>query len=132
MRLNSSTEPAASDLPGLLRTRSPSSYRPCRRGPEAENTCGGESKKRFQNQEDYLLSLGATYVFASTDNVAEKLAKEKQSLPILAFDFSGGSLHGLTVAKWLARDGKVVLVPAAAEIPAAHEKAVIPWNEILR
>ncbi|PFH32128.1 DnaJ domain-containing protein [Besnoitia besnoiti] len=79
----------------------------------------------------YLRSLGATDVFAPHDNVTKCLRKTRQSLPLVAFELSGGSLGGLTVAAWVARGGKVVLVHAAGDIPAVTEKATIPWTELL-
>ncbi|PHJ24190.1 hypothetical protein CSUI_001963 [Cystoisospora suis] len=131
MRLPARTKSAIADIRGVLKTRNPFDPFHGRPGREEDKIRERDWQNSFQSQADYMLSLGATHVFTPGDDVAEKLAKEKQRLPMIAFDFSAGSLGGLTVAKWLARDGKAVLVPAAAEVPLAHEKATVPWNEIL-
>ncbi|KEP60243.1 UNVERIFIED_CONTAM: DnaJ domain-containing protein [Hammondia hammondi] len=80
---------------------------------------------------DYLRSLGAAEVFSPRVNVARILTKKRQSLPLVAFELSGGSLGGLTAVSWIARGGKVVLVHAAGMIPPASDNSAIPWNELL-
>nr|CEL75923.1 TPA: DnaJ domain-containing protein [Toxoplasma gondii VEG] len=80
---------------------------------------------------EYLRSLGAAEVFSPRVNVARILTKKRQSLPLVAFELSGGSLGGLTAVSWIARGGKVVLVHAAGMIPPARDNSAIPWNDLL-
>ncbi|CBZ51085.1 50s ribosomal protein L12, chloroplastic,related [Neospora caninum Liverpool] len=92
-----------------------------------------QTQKKVSGPEvsQYLRSLGADEVFSPGVNVANVLTKKRQSLPLVSFELSGGSLGGLTAASWIARGGKVILVHAAGMIPQTNDHSAIPWNELL-